>query len=222
MWTPLWFGNLEATSSRDGRLDRTTPPFARHHPVPAPGRREPGSGRPVAPRRPRARCRHPQPDLERPQWEIEVDLALSADVQPAPVAVVSPDQLDVQMFAGSTHTETLTLSNTGGSDLVWDTAIMAAIRSAPCWPGGRDGRGRPPGYPDPFRESDVARGCRGRHSAIRRASWCLRATAARSWPRMPGRHRSRRRSAGPFLMTRMLGNPEITGLYVLQSYIPVQ
>ena len=58
--------------------------------------------------------------------ESPTNIAMSANAHPAPVASVAPEQLDVQMFAGSLHTETLTLSNTGGSDLVWHSGVVAA------------------------------------------------------------------------------------------------
>ena len=150
--------------------------------------------------------------------ESLVDIAQSADVLPAPVASISPDQLDVQMFAGTIHTEILTLANTGGSDLIWNTGVMAADSlAALLGQAGAQAVAGLPAYSDLSRESGDA-GAEG--SILPQLQDRLDAYAAAVAPVVAagtvpvigvgG-------SAGPFLMAELLGNPEIVGLYVLQN-----
>ena len=150
--------------------------------------------------------------------ELQVDIVLSADVLPAPVASVSPGQLDVQMFAETIHTEILTLTNTGGSDLVWDTGVMAADSLAVLLR--RAGARAVADFPynaDLSRESG--------------ATWAAMSTPPQLQDRLDAYAAAVAPvtalgtvpvigvggSAGPFLMTKMLSNPELAGLYVLQQ-----
>ena len=150
--------------------------------------------------------------------EPQLDIALSADVLPAPMASVSPGQLDVQMFAGTVHTETLTLANTGGSDLVWHTGVMAADSLAVLLR--RAAAQAVADLPEISGLSRESSGAWAEGSTSPQLQDRLDAYAATVAPVMTagavpvigvgG-------SAGSFLMTKMLANPELAGLYVLQE-----
>jgi uncharacterized membrane protein len=45
----------------------------------------------------------------------------------APVIGVTPDSLDVELFVGEMATDTLTISNTGGNDLVWEITVRPPL-----------------------------------------------------------------------------------------------